>query len=420
MSDNNKNTSQICVIIGASHAGVNAAFALRKEGWKGEIILYDADPTLPYHRPPLSKAYLTSNDDIEQNAIKSAQSYIKDNITLQLGHQVTSITPSESCVVLKNGAQQHYDKLIIATGARPFIPPIQGLQTAKHVYPLRTAADVTHIKSAFAEQDQKRVVVIGGGYIGLETAASIKKLGGDVTVLEREERILARVTAPVMSDFFQSLHANNGVDVFTSKDVTSIKPENTHNKVICADGTEYEADIIIVGVGIRVNLELAEAAGLHIDNGIRVDHCTQTSMDNIYAIGDCSNHYNPHYDRYIRLESVQNAVDQAKTAAAAICGKSPVYNTIPWFWSDQYDVKLQMVGLSTGYNQIIVRHETDATKFSVWYFQDETLLSVDAINNAKAYVIGTKFIKDNTKVDKTKLLDSDIELKADNLKLDNS
>lgn len=408
------NIKQTCVVIGASHAGVNFAFSLRKEGWDGDILLFDVDPTLPYHRPPLSKAYLTSSDAIEKNLLKSAESYEKQEITLNLGVQVNAINPSDKTIHYGDNQTQAYDKLVIATGARPFIPPISGLENANNLYPLRTANDVTNIREA-VNNGAKRVVVIGGGYIGLETAASLKKLGCSVTVLEREERILARVTAPIMSEFFQKLHSDNGVDVLTGKNVATIETHDNVNQVICADGDTFTADLIIVGVGIRVNSELAADAGVALDNGIKVDHSAKTSVDNIYAIGDCAYHHNPRYNRFIRLESVQNAVDQAKVAAAAICDKAPVYDTIPWFWSDQYDIKLQMVGLSQGYNKTLVREEPEENKFSVWYFKDDELLAVDAINNAKAYVVGTKFIKGKNIVDQAKLVDPNVEFKPANL-----
>mgnify|MGYP000261967305 CR=1 FL=1 len=407
--------NKTCVVIGASHAGVNVAFSLRKEGWEGSIILFDADPVLPYHRPPLSKAYLTSDDGIEKNLLKSAESYNKENITLNLGVTVSAINKEEKNITLGDGHFQPYDKLVIATGARPIIPPIPGIKEAKNIFPLRTAEDVSNIRNFLKTGTSKRTVIIGGGYIGLETAASLKKLGAEVTVLEREERILSRVTAPVMSTFFQELHAANDVGVFTNKNVVNIKTTNEHNIVECADGSSYVADIIIVGVGIFVNKELAENAGITIENGIHVDQTACTSDKNIYAIGDCTFHYNPYYKRFIRLESVQNAVDQAKVAAAAICGKDPIYNSIPWFWSDQYTIKLQMVGLSTNYNEVLVRKEEKENVFSVWYFKDDTLLAVDAVNNTKAYVYGTKFIKGGQIINKSKLTDLNEEFKPDNL-----
>lgn len=411
-----KNSDQNCVVIGASHAGVNFAFVLRREGWQGSITLIDIDPILPYHRPPLSKAYLTSEDGIEKNLLKSEESYKKENIELKLGVWVDAIDRENKKVVLADGTTLDYDKLVIATGARPIMPPIPGLDTAKNLFPLRSAADVANIRKTVVENEALKVVVIGGGYIGLETAASLKKMGASVTVLERESRILARVTAPEMSAFFQKLHADNDVAVLTEKNVISIENNQNKNTVVCSDGTRYEADMIVVGVGIHVNKELAEKAGLTIENGIQVNEMAQTSDPSIYAIGDCTFHHNIHYNRHIRLESVQNAVDQAKIAAAAIAGKECCYNAIPWFWSDQYDVKLQMVGLSEGYDEVVVREEADKPNcFSVWYFKGDTLLSVDAVNNAKAYVYGTKFIKGGEKIDKKKLSDPTAEFKPANL-----
>lgn len=412
----NISSEQSCVIIGASHAGVNAAFALRKEGWQGAIQLYDADPLLPYHRPPLSKAYLSGEGELDKHLLKSAHAYEKEQIDLHLGSQVSAIHPKEKKITLANGRSQGYDKLVLATGAHAFIPPIPGIEEATHLFTMRTAEDSIQIREALEQSDQQRVLIIGGGYIGLETAASLRKLGAEVTVLEREERLLARVTAPALSQFFQSLHQSYGVQILTGKNVVAIKAAGGVNEVTCADGSSYTADMIVVGVGIRVNSALAEAAGLTIENGIRVDASTQTSAADIYAIGDCTSHYNPHYKRFIRLECVQNAVDQAKVAAAAICGGEPIYDTIPWFWSDQYDVKLQITGLSTDYQEALVRREEgEATRFSIWYFREDELLAVDAINHARAYMLGMKFLKTGQKVDKTKLLDPNVELKPANL-----
>ena len=409
----NINKSQVCVVIGASHAGVNFAFNLRREGWEGDIILYDVDTEFPYHRPPLSKAYLNSEQGTGQSLLFPKENYATDNITLKLGISVVSINRANKSILLSDGSVQSYDKLVIATGARPFIPPIKGIDSATNIFPMRTAEDAVNIRKTFNKSIKKRVVVIGGGYIGLETAASLKKLGANVVVLEREERILARVTAPVMSNFFAQLHNKKGVKVLTGKNVVAIEQQNDCNMVVCDDDTHFEADLIVVGVGIKVNTELAQGAGLDIENGIKVNEAARTNDENIYAIGDCTYHYNPHYDCFLRLESVQNAVDQGKVAAAAICGQSVSYDAIPWFWSDQFDVKLQMVGISKGYDDIVVRNEDAENSFSAWYFKDEKLLAVDAVNFAKAYVLGTRFIKSGQKLDKSKLKDITIPFKPD-------
>lgn len=407
-----------CIIIGASHAGVGFAFALRQKGWKGTICLYDSDPHLPYHRPPLSKTYLTGSSvtEIKTIPLKSLESYIRERIELKLGTTVTSIHPMQRTIKLADGSSKSYDTLVMATGARPVIPSIPGLSSSKNIFGLRTLSDIEGIRNLISDHLVKNIVVIGGGYIGLEMAASLRKLGLNVTILERETRVLSRVTAPEMSDFFKELHTGNGVHVFTSKNVSSVSTKNTNKRIYCDDGSEYSADIILVGVGIQVDVELAKNAGLTVENGITVDASTKTSDDHIYAIGDCTFHYNGIYDRYMRLESVQNAVGQAKVAAATISGTKTTYDEIPWFWSDQYNVKLQIVGLQEGYDSYILRKEDkDDFRFSIWYFKGSRLLAVDAVNNPKAYVYGTKFIKEGLIVDKIKLGNGTEGLTAENL-----
>ena len=403
--------TQTCVVIGASHAGVNFAFELRKAGWDGRILLFDADPRLPYHRPPLSKDYLSNADQLDKHILKPADAYDKAQIELGLGEKVEAINRKEKYITLANGSQISYDKLVLATGARALIPPIPGIDNDSAIFTMRNAQDAIQIRDTFHQLEEKNVVVIGGGYIGLETAASLKKLGGNVTVLERDSRVLARVTVPELSSFFQALHEKNGVDIFTNKNVIQIAKEEGQYIVHCDDDSKFQCEMIILGVGILVNTDLAERAGLKLENGIKVDATARTNDPDIYAIGDCTFHHNPHYDRFIRLESVQNAVDQAKVAAAAILGKEGVvYDAIPWFWSDQYHVKLQMVGLSDGYDEMLLRKEQKEDSFSIWYFKKDQLLAVDAVNSAKAYVLGTKIIKGRNRINKAVLADPEIAL----------
>lgn len=408
--------SPTCIIVGASHAGVNAAFFLRNEGWTGKILLIDTDKNLPYHKPPLSKKALTCAAS-EQNAyLKPESSYAAANIELLMSAQVTSLNASTGKlnVVDQNGNYTfEYDKLILATGARAFIPPIKGLSESPGIFTMRNMDDVNSIKNYIAEKNVKNAAIIGGGYIGLETAASLKGLGLDVTVIEREERLLARVTAPVMSEFFQKLHEQKGVKILTNQEVMSVSHDGERLRLICTNGTSIETDMIIVGVGIKVNSELALEAGLDLDkdNAISVDEYNRTSSKNIYAIGDCAHFKHQMFEQKIRLESVQNAVDQARLVAKNICGQSVVNTAVPWFWSDQYDYKLQMVGLSIGHTELVVRHEpevedSDLTSFSVWYFKGDTLLSVDAVNNTKAYVIGTKAIQAAKSINRDSLINT--------------
>ncbi|MEP0212365.1 MAG: FAD-dependent oxidoreductase [Cellulophaga sp.] len=406
-------SKDICVIIGASHAGVNTAFNLRKEKWQGRIILIDVDPELPYHRPPLSKTYLTDNASVK-NLLKPVESYKKENIELLLGKKVIHLNESVKQLVLDDTTKINYTKLVLATGAKPIVPSITGLQNCKAYFCLRTAEDVANIKEAYNASKNKRVVIIGGGYIGLETAASLQKIGAEVVVLERESRILKRVATSVISNFFRDLHTHNGVQIFENKEVNKIENEADVTKVYSTDGSCYKADILILGVGVVPNTDLAKMANLDLKNGICVSNTGVTSNTSIYAVGDCSYHYNPHYKTYIRLESVQNAVDQSKVVAASIAGKEYVYDTIPWFWSDQYNIKLQIVGLANNYTDSIIREEQNKENvISVWYFKNDELLAVNAINNTKAYVLGTKFIKEGKKIDKEKLAKASIPLSKD-------
>jgi 3-phenylpropionate/trans-cinnamate dioxygenase ferredoxin reductase subunit len=402
------------VIIGASHAGVNVAFNLRQQGWLGNIILIDSDPQLPYHRPPLSKKTLQS-DEVITTPLKQYQAYRDNNIDLCLGVTVESINNQSKIVLLANGSQISYDKLVIATGGSAFIPPIDGLADTvdedgnPQYFAMRTHADAVAIKAALNKSKDKQVVIIGGGYIGLESASSFIALGANVTVIEMQPKILSRVTSPVMSDFLTALHINKGVALQTNKSVIKIKHQVSKHIVECSDGSQYPADFILVGVGVRLNTQLAIKTGLVVEQGIKVNDVCQTSDPDIFALGDCTQHFSPLYQRWIRLESVQNAVDQAKAASQFLTSQHHLATTIPWFWSDQYEYKLQIVGLSAGFDDLIVRQESPE-QFSVWYFKNDKLLCVEAVNYTKAYVLGTQAIKQQLVMNKTILKDTSIEL----------
>lgn len=392
--------------------GANCAMELRKQGWQGQIILIDVDAHIPYHRPPLSKAYLSMDDGAEFNPLFDEERYREEDITLKLGPTVTSVDSGNRVVTLDDGTVVDYDALVLATGASALIPPIEGISGCDKVRVLRNAGDAKAIQSDFKAAKNKRVVVIGGGYIGLETAASLKKMGGDVTVLEREERILARVAPRELARFFQKLHTENGVKIHTGVSALQVRQSSEGITVLCTDGSTYAADFILVGAGVRPNVSLAEQIGAALENGVKVNDQLQTSVDDVYAIGDVAQFYHPMYQKWMRLESVQNAVDQAKVVASNIVGNHKVYDALPWFWSDQFHIKLQMVGLSAGYTDLVVRTETDREDcFSIWYFKEDKLLAVDAVNNGKAFVLGTKFLKNDTLVDKKKLGDSTFPFK---------
>ncbi|KAA2219680.1 NAD(P)/FAD-dependent oxidoreductase [Maribacter flavus] len=408
--------NKTCAIVGASHAGANCAMELRKQGWEGAIVLIDADENLPYHRPPLSKAYLSLTDGGDFNPLFAAERYEEENITLALGVTVTAADATSKTLALSNGTSVKYDALVLATGASAFVPPIPGIETCSGVHVLRSAKDALAIQAGFKNAKDKNIVVIGGGYIGLETAASLQKMSGKVTVLECEERLLARVAPAALAHFFQELHTAKGVTIKTGVSAQDILQTKDGTTVTGTDGVTYPADLVLVGVGVRPNSVLAEKLGTTLENGIKVNEQLQTSVANVYAIGDVAQFYHPRYQKWMRLESVQNAVDQARAVAANILGIPTNYNALPWFWSDQYHIKLQMVGLSHGYTDLVVRKEDDKEDcFSIWYFKDDALLAVDAVNNGKAFVLGTKFIKNNTLVDKEKLADASIPFKPNTL-----
>ncbi|MEP2239420.1 MAG: FAD-dependent oxidoreductase [Maribacter sp.] len=407
-----------CVIIGASHAGANCAIELRKQGWLGSIYLIDADENLPYHRPPLSKDYLSQDTDgtASFKPLFAEERYLEEEIVTKLGVKVVSVNASVRSITLDNGEILGYDKLVLATGASAVIPPIEGIDECKRVRVLRKAQDALQIQQDFKTSTNKKVVIIGGGYIGLETAASLKKMGGNITVLEREERILARVAPVELAHYFQELHSKNGVQIYTGTFAIKIMETDTALEIYCADGSVFKADVLIVGTGVQPNISLAIEVGAEIDNGIKVDGHLQTSVEDIYALGDVVQFYHSRYKQWMRLESVQNAVDQAKIVAANILGNAQTYSAIPWFWSDQFHVKLQMVGLSQGFTKKVVRKEVDKKDcFSIWYFKNEELIAVDAVNNGKAFVLGGKFLKNNTLLDPLKIADCTIPFKPNNL-----
>jgi len=340
--------SQTCIIIGASHAAAQLAPSLRQQGWAGRILIVGDENYLPYHRPPLSKAFLSGEKDVDDILIRPSAAYAKHEIEFKLGTRAEKIDRAHKTVTLRGGEVLNYDKLALCTGSRVRTVTLPGTELAGIHY-LRNIHDVDAIKAHVAEG--KRAVIVGGGYIGLETASVLRKLGMDVTVLEMAPRVLARVTAPELSEFYTRVHTDAGVDIKTGIAVTGLEGKQQVEAVTCADGSRFPANLVIIGVGIVPNVELAEAAGLTVNNGIVVDEFARTNDPDIVAAGDVANHPNKLYNLRLRLESVPNAGEQAKSAAASICGKDVAYHALPWFWSDQYDLKLQIAGLSAGYDQ---------------------------------------------------------------------
>jgi len=398
------------IIIGASHTASQACVSLRQGGWSGDITIIGDETFPPYHRPPLSKDFLLGNRSIEDILIRPIESYTEAGITLRLGMRVAKINRPDKTITLENGESLNYSKLIIATGARIRPLPIPGAEL-ENVFYLRDSADVDAIKAK--SQSGKNVVVIGGGYIGLETAASLRKIGLNVTILEAMDRILQRVTSPELSDFFRRVHSEEGTDIFESTMASKITQDSEQLIVHTKCDKTFAADFVVIGIGVIPNTELASAAGLDVSNGIHINEYCQTNDPDIYAAGDVSWHYNPIYKRHIRLESVPNTTEQAKVSANHINGKSLAHSALPWFWSDQYDVKLQIAGLNTGYTDIIARGDLKTGReFALFYFNGTALLAVDAVNSPQSFMMGKMTLTKGKTLDKTLLADLDAPLKS--------
>ena len=397
-----------CVVVGASHAGVQVATRLRKLGWQGSIKLIGDEQHSPYHRPPLSKDYLKGLKPKEGIILHGEAAYTKSVVDLMLGQHVESIDRENKTVELQKGEQIAYDKLVLAVGSRPRELPLPGTDLGG-VHYLRDIDDVDRIRSAASQGG--RAVIVGGGYIGLETAASLRHLGMDVIVVEALDRVLQRVTCEPVSRFFTRVHHEEGVDIRVQAQVKSIRGNGDVTGVELEDGEVISADLVVIGIGIVPNTRLAEEAGLMINDGIDVSQHAQTSDSDIFAVGDCASFIHPRYERQLRLESVQNANDHALVAAKSICGQQVVYDAVPWFWSDQYDVKLQIAGLAAGADEVIVRGDPEAGRsLSILHLKGGSLLSVDAINKPRDFVFGKKLILDGTALDAKKLADDTLAL----------
>jgi len=400
--------SESIVIIGASHASVQAVDTLHRDGHPGPIVLVGDEPTLPYNRPPLSKKFLTGELERERLLLRSAHFYENAHVETRLGVRATAIDRTAQRVRLSDGGELNYDKLLLCVGSKPRRLDIPGFDLAG-VHYLRTMADVDAIRHELS--GARSLVVVGAGYIGLETAASARHLGLDVTVLEMADRPMNRVVAPAISDFYLARHAREGVRIVCNATVDGFAGDGRVHKVL-SGAVEYPADIVVVGVGIVPDSTLAASAGLRCENGLWVDEHCRTSDPNIYAAGDCTNHPSVRYGRRVRLESVDNAVEQGKVAALNMRGKVAVHEHVPWFWSDQYDVKLQIAGLATGYDQTVLRGDPSSGSFGLFYLLKGELLAVDAINNPRDFMTGKKWIAERKHPDPVRLADSTNDLKS--------
>ncbi|MGZ4680714.1 MAG: NAD(P)/FAD-dependent oxidoreductase [Ilumatobacteraceae bacterium] len=396
------------VIVGAGQAGGQAVGSLRHEGFDGRIVLIGSDPVLPYQRPPLSKAFLAGTLPLERLFVKPPAFYEQARVEAMLGVYVAGLDTGRRRVTLDDGRELAFDHLLLTTGGRPRRLDCPGADHSRLHY-LRTVADVEGIRAEL--RPGARLVLIGGGYIGLEIAAVAAKLGLVVTVLEAAPTVLARVASPAVARFFEGVHRQAGVTIRCATTVTGIEGDSSLARVVTGDGERIDADLVIAGIGLLPNVELAEAAGLACDNGILVDETCQTSAPGIFAAGDCTQHPSAVYDCRLRLESVHNAIEQAKTAATAICGKSKPYQQVPWFWSDQYDLKLQTAGLNRGYDQVVMRGDPDSRSFAAFYLRDGRLLAVDAINRPVEFMVAKSLIANRTVIAPERLADERIAAK---------
>ena len=393
------------VVIGAGQAAAALVAKLRALGHAGPLTLVGDEPVAPYQRPPLSKQYLLKEMALDRLFLRGDSFYAEQGITLRLGTPVTAIDRAARTVTVGD-AVLAYDQLALTTGSTPRRLPAAIGGDLAGVYTVRTLADVDAMEPEF--RPGRRVLIVGGGYIGLEAAAVAAKLGLSVTLVEAAPRILQRVAAPETSDYFRAVHAAHGVTILEGTGLARLLGAERVSGAVLADGREIAADFVIVGVGITPNTALAQAAGLAIDNGIATDAQGRTSDPAIWAAGDCASF--PWKGGRLRLESVGNAIDQAEVVAENMLGAGKDYVAQPWFWSDQYDVKLQIAGLNTGYDRIVTRREGEAVSF--WYYAGPTLLAVDAMNDPRAYMIGKRLIEMGKSPDPATVADPASNLKA--------
>lgn len=407
--------SGMAIIVGAGHAAGELATALREQGWQGRIVMIGEEPHLPYQRPPLSKAFLDGKVALDGLLLRSQAAYDKARVEIITNKRVNHIDRSTRTVMLSDGQVLPYAKLAIATGGRQRRLPgadTQRAEAAGNFHYLRTVDDALRIREQL--RAGSRLVVVGGGYVGLEVAATAIKHGLHVTILEAAPRLLARVTSQEMSDFFASAHRKAGADVRLNAVVQGFifAEDGKVSAVRCGDGTNIPADLVVAGVGLLPNTELAEAAGIAVDNGIIVDEYCRTNDSDVVALGDCANHPNAFLGRRLRLESVPNAVEQARTAAATLCGRSRPYQMVPWFWSDQYDLKLKSVGLCEGYDMVVLRGSMLTPSFALFYMNGKRIVAADTINRPPDFLMAKRLVAEKLEVDLLKLADESVPLNS--------
>ena len=394
------------LIVGGGHAGANTAFALRKDGFDGEITIISDEGYLPYHRPPLSKDFLKQNLAIEKMSFKSADFYEEQKISINLDTQIDSIDLTSNHAITED-ASFNFDYLVFATGASPRLLPMENADS-KNLFYLRQITDVLSMHKQITPH--KEIVLIGGGYIGLEVASAMIELGLKVTILEAEERILQRVTSPEVSQFYNDYHSRKGVRIICNAKVTNLNAENQMiNSLSLESGESLAADIVLVGIGAIPNTQLAASIGLECDNGIKTDQYCRTSIPNILAVGDCTSSFNSLYNKEFRLESVPNALAQSKVASSSILGNELFNNEMPWFWSDQYDLKLQMAGLSSGYDECHIIGDIDSAEFIACYGKEGYLIAVDSVNQSRQFMLFKKALGNGFKLEMSLIKDKNFQ-----------
>jgi 3-phenylpropionate/trans-cinnamate dioxygenase ferredoxin reductase subunit len=401
-------TDPTFVIIGAGHAGGRAAEAMRQLGFAGDVVLVGAEPHLPYERPPLSKELLQAEGCEGFALIRDEAWYDEQGITCRLGAAATAIGPEAGTVTLADGGSVAYDKLLLTTGVTVRRLNIPGADLA-NVHTLRTIDDSRAIEALLAPG--RNVAVVGGGFIGLEVAASARKRGSTVTVLEAADRLMGRGVIPAVSSAFLDLHRDNGVDVRLGAGVDRFEGDGKVERVMLADGTALAADLVVVGIGVVPETGLAEAAGIEVDNGIVVDERCRTSAPGIYAAGDATSHYSPHYGRHIRLESWENAQNQAIAAARNMCGEDFVYAGVPWMWSDQYDVGLQVAGVPAEWDAVVYRGDPKSCDFLAFQMAGDDVVGVLAVNRPRDMRFARRLIGSGKTVDPKALADEESPLR---------
>lgn len=403
LSDSNSDI----LIVGAGQATGQLLISLKQKKYKGKIKVFADEKYYPYQRPPLSKKYLSGELSYERLFIKQRKFFDELDVEFNLSCRVEKISTNKKQIQTKEG-QHNYERLVIATGTRPRRISID-LHESKNIYYLRNIEDAEKIKHSI-KQNQS-IVIIGGGYIGLEVAATAIKFGCEVTVIEQQDRVMKRVVSKEVSNFFEDYHLSEGVRFIFNDEINSIKRVNNKHEISLSTGKIIHADSILVGIGGVPNTEIAENTDIEINNGISIDSKCRTNINNIFSMGDCTNFWSELYGKKIRLESVQNAIDQAKVLADNIMNIDSVYDSVPWFWSDQYDLKLQIAGLSEGYDETILRGDKKTKSFSCLYLKEGKIIAIDAINRPKDFIQSKVLIQEKRRINREKASNDDFELK---------